>query len=185
MSRGSEYGRRRNRGRRCNQRRRSVSGDCGNLRMRVSTGTGTTREIVRVDVGDCATVDNTTTTRRHVSPRCGLHRGLAIQKVLWGLTLKEDVGLEIVGRLGYMEIRRTRGAARDRWTNDGLVGRLGSHWSRWRRCKDVVVGGIWHRAKHWTDCNETTNQREKRRQRKCAKRQLNRKSDLRDKAKTP
>src|SRR6266850_722230 len=115
MSRGTNYGCRRNRLRRCDRSLRTgvSGGDCGNLRMRV--GNGTTRECVGV-ISDCATIDNTNitrtaTTRRRRSWCCILHGGVAIENILWGLTFEEDVGLEIVSRLKYMEVRRARGAA--------------------------------------------------------------------------
>jgi hypothetical protein len=117
--------------------------------MRVETGTA--RAFDGAGTGDCATFDNanaTTTTRRHGSWTYNLYGGLAIESILWGLTLDEDIGLEFVSRLGNMEVRRARGAARERWADDHLVGRFSSHGSRRWCCEDVNVWGIGHEAKH-------------------------------------
>jgi hypothetical protein len=152
MSRGTNDGCRRSRMRRCDRSLRTIvrGGDCGDLRMRV--GDGTTRECVGV-ISDSATNDDTNviraaTTRRRRSWCCILHGGLATENILWGLTFEEDVGLEIVSRLEYMEVRRARGAARERWTDDGLVGRFGSHGSRRWCCEDVKIWGVGDWAKH-------------------------------------
>ena len=152
MSRGANHGCRRNRLRRCDQSLSTIvsGGDCGNLRMRV--GNGTTRECVGV-IRDCAAVDNanvtrTATTCRRRSWCCIWHGGLATENILWGLGFEEDVGLEIVSRLRYMEVGRARGAARERWTDDGLVGRFRSHGSRRWCCEDVKIWGVGDWAKH-------------------------------------
>lgn len=76
--------------------------------------------------------------------RGGLGRGSTWR----GLTLEEDVGLEVVSRLRNMEVRRARGAARKRWLDDGLGRRFTGHGSCWWCREDVKVRGVGHGAKH-------------------------------------
>ncbi len=77
--------------------------------------------------------------------RCG---GLVRWNTWRGLSLEKDVGFKIASRLGYMEVQRAGNAARERWADDGLTGRVIGHRCRWWSCEDVKVWRVGDGSKH-------------------------------------
>ena len=104
----------------------------------------------RVALGDRTAIVNTV---NGCGPGCdGPYGGFEKRTILWGLGLDEDVRFKVTSRLGYMKVRRARGTAGERWTDDSLAGRfrLGAHGSRRWCCKDVKVWRVGYGSKHRT-----------------------------------